>query len=188
MEILVYGETKLMGSGAWCYAETIISMGHQLSCYQDDTYLKKYRTSVFWKILRKLNQRQILPADRRKHVTGLIELANRTKPDVIIILKGLFLDNSVVDELKIISPFVVNINHDDFFSLNRNNISQLLLKAISNYDYVFTTRKVNVAEVSLYNQQVEFFPFSYYPPIHKQVVLTEHEKIKYKTPSQILPK
>lgn len=179
MRIILYGESYKKGTGAWCYAETIKSMGHVLEVYDNETYIEKYTTSVFWKVLRRLNGRSILQPDKKKHTDGIKQLAISFLPDIIIILKGIHFSVNDIKELKKHSPFVVNINHDDFFSLNINNRSKSQFRTIAFYDYIFTTRLVNVKEVEEYNKMVDFFMFAYYPPVHFKPVLSEENKVKY---------
>lgn len=181
MKILLYGETNTIASGAWCYAESIKELGYELYCYENDRFIQQYNTSVFWKIMRRLNGRRILGSHRKKHVNGLLQVAALHKPDIIIILKGLLLGPADIASLKAHAAFVVVINHDDYFSKSINSISKLQFDAIPYYDFVFVTKEVNVTEISKYNQAVEFFPFAYYPVIHKKYVLSETDTKKYET-------
>lgn len=181
MKILLYGETKTIASGAWCYAAAIKELGYDLLSYENDTCIEQYNTSVPWKIIRRLNGRKVLGLHRKKHVNGLLQAAALHKPDIIIILKGLLLGPADIAALKMHAPFVVVINHDDYFSKSINSISKLQFDAIPQYDFVFVTKEVNVQEISKYNPAVEFFPFAYYPVIHKRYVLSEEDKKKYET-------
>ena len=73
----------------------------------------------------------------------------------------------------------MNVNHDDFFSRNKNNVSRFQFEAISLFDRVFVTRRVNIMEIFPFNPNVEFFPFSYDPEIHKRYELTDDDISKY---------
>jgi spore maturation protein CgeB len=103
-------------------------------------------------------------------------MAQRERPDIVIVLKGLALGPGDVNALRATGAWVVNINHDDFFSANRNNWSPLQRRAIPHYDFVFTTREVNVGEIRPLNPNVEFLGFAYYPRIHRPVSIGEHER------------
>src|SRR5262249_28507308 len=46
----------------------------------------------------------------------------------------------------------------------------------SEYDFVFTTREINVHEVRPLNHKVEFFPFAYFPRIHRPVQIEPSER------------
>ena len=179
MKILLYGEAFAKGTGAWCYAEAIRALGFDLIIYDDYTSIKKYRKYFVWKVIRKLNHGVLLKFDRERHVNGLISLTTTELPDIIVILKGLFISETDVMKLQQLGSFVVNVNHDDFFSLNKNNISNIQYNAIKAYDYILTTRQVNVAEVRLLNNNVLFFPFSYNPNIHKVFTITKEDINKY---------
>lgn len=141
-------------------------MGHEVSSVDPWSGLEQYRRSFFWKGVRRILG-SVREADRAKHVRVLRERTAAEKPDIIIVLKGLLLGAGDVENLKEIAPWVVNINHDDFFSANPNNWSALQRGAIPAYDYVFCTREINVTEVLSLNAKAEFFPFAYYPRIHR---------------------
>ncbi len=167
MKFIVYGDVS-PASGGWCYAETLREMGHDVICVSDGINLEKYRSSLFCKVSRRLLG-GISESDRKNHFSQLDEVAAKFSPDIVIILKGLHIAGVDVDSLRKRGAWVCNINHDDFFSANRNNWSQIQRLAIPHYDYVFTTREINVEEIVPFNERVEFFPFAYYPKIHRPV-------------------
>jgi spore maturation protein CgeB len=178
MRILLYGEANRVGSGAWCYAETLREMGHEVCVFTDASYLGKYAKGVLWRAYRHF-ARKLLNKDREAIVKDLLGLATLNKPDIAIILKGLLLSAQDVAALQDLNCWTVNINHDDFFSSNPNNWSAIQRDALSQYDYIFPTREVNVAEVRPYNKNVEFFPFAYYPKIHRPVPIPAEEKERW---------
>jgi spore maturation protein CgeB len=71
--------------------------------------------------------------------------------------------------LKATGAWVININHDDFFSRNRNNWSRNQKAAIPAYHHIFTPREANVEEIKPINAHVQLFPFAYHPGIHRPV-------------------
>ena len=103
-------------------------------------------------------------------------MVQREHPEIIIILKGLFVSAEDVHAMRESGAWVININHDDFFSQNNNNWSVIQRAAIPAYDYILTTRIVNVEEIRPQNSNVDFFPFAYYPRIHRPVPIPEHEQ------------
>ena len=167
MKILLYGDDS-PGSGGWCYAETLREMGHQVEHLGDGFALGHYRTSLPHRVYRNLF-RDVLPADLRRHLSPVFERAKCLRPDLVIVLKGLLLHREHVQQLRMLSQWVCNINHDDFFSRNRNNWSPQQRLSVSAYDFIFTTREVNVAELRPFTRRVGFFPFAYYPRIHRVV-------------------
>ncbi len=173
MKVLVYGECADYGSGAWCYLQTLEQMGIKVDWFHPYEGVTQYLSSFFWKGIRKLNGREILKAHLTKHNQLLLQKAKIFEPDIIVILKGLFVEANTIEELKSRGSWVVNINHDDFFSLNPNNRSKVQWRAIPSYDHLFTTREVNVEELLPYNKQVSFFPFAFFPDIHKVIDLSE---------------
>jgi hypothetical protein len=174
MRFLIYGEAENIGSGAWCYAESLREMGHDVVTHSDQSGLERYASSLPLRIFRRLT-RSPLPRDRARHAALVIDHAKATRPDVVIVLKGLLLSRADVLSLRGFGARVVNINHDDFFSANPNNWSPLQRDAIPAYDFIFTTRAVNVDEVRPLNRNVEFLPFAYYPRIHRRVPIPPSE-------------
>ncbi len=173
MRLLVYGDAS-PASGGWCYAETLRDMGHEVLRFPDDRTLEHYRSSLPRRFYRKLF-RKIWESDRRRHLHLLQEEVRRFRPEIIIILKGLHLTATDVHLLRRAGHWVCNVNHDDFFSANRNNWSPIQRQAIPAYDFIFTTREVNVEEVRPFNPNVEFFPFACYPRIHKPEPIPSQE-------------
>jgi glycosyltransferase involved in cell wall biosynthesis len=150
-------------------------LGHEVCTYSDYSNVEVYQWSFAAKAYRKI-ARQLWEPHRRRHVRGLVELAERERPHVVIILKGLPIGPADVIQLKRTGAWTVVINHDDFFTQNPNNRSKLQRAAIAEYDFVFTTREVNVEELRPFNSRVEFFPFAYYPRIHRPLRIAESER------------
>jgi len=180
MKFLLYGESEAVGSGAWCYAEALLQLGHEVVTFSPEYHLQSYNTTSILRLFRRTTHR-VLRAHRLRHVQALIDMAREQRPEIVIILKGLCLDCRDIRNLKTTGAWVVNINHDDFFSHNRNNWSWLQRSAIPAYDYIFTTREVNVREIYRLNPHVEFFPFAYCPQIHRPVALTKSEVSQWTT-------
>ena len=178
MKILLYGEAQNFASGAWCYAETLRDMGHSIVCFSDQEALGMYYSGVVWRAYRKFTGRLWAPHQRR-HACALMDLVRHENPELIIVLKGLHLSRDDVLTLRQTGAFVVNINHDDFFSGNPNNWSRLQRNAICAYNYILTTREVNVAEIRPLNPRVEFFQFAYYPRIHRPLHIPSPERTKW---------
>lgn len=173
MRILLYGDAAQSGSGGWCYVQTLLELGHDVVCGDVHRHLERYRKPT-WRIVRKLRGRP-LEVHRRQHGASLIALAQRERPDIVIVLKGLEISADEVHTLRRQGAWVVNINHDDFFSHNPNNWSPIQRQAIPAYDFIFVTREVNVAEVRPLNANVELMQFAFYPRIHRITPLTPAE-------------
>lgn len=174
MKVLVYGDAAQSGSGGWCYAQTLLELGHDVVSRDANEHLEHYRKPA-WRAVRKLLRRP-LEQHRRLHGASLVELARRERPEIVIVLKGLHISADEVHALRGQGAWVVNINHDDFFSYNPNNWSQVQRQAIPAYDFIFVTREVNVAEVRPLNPNVELMLFAFYPRIHRITPLTPEER------------
>jgi hypothetical protein len=149
-------------------------MGYVLTVFSDAAHLKKYAENKLLHIYRHF-MHQLREKDRFVVIDDLLTLAAAVRPQVVVVLKGLLVSGNDVKALQQMGCWVVNINHDDFFSSNPNNWSTIQRKAIAAYDYIFPTREVNVAELEPYNPNVEFFPFAYYPEIHRIVPIPLEE-------------
>ena len=178
MRIFIYGETGKFASGAWCYAETLRDMGHEVSTFQDSWGLEHYSRSLLWRAIRKLN-RGPLGQHRKRHVDAFIHEVQAVKPEIVIVLKGMQLGRADVRRVKDSAAWVVNLNHDDFFSVNRNNWTWLQHEALPAYDHVFTTRTVNVDEIRPLNRSVSFLEFAYYPKIHHPEPIASDEAARW---------
>jgi spore maturation protein CgeB len=176
MKILVYGDAA-PGSGGWCYSETLREMGHDVLSVEDPDSSRQFR-SFERRVFRKVFGQMYGP-DRQEHVQALAKQVDQFRPDIVIVLKGLHLSFDDIRMLRGNGRWVCNINHDDFFSSNQNNWSRIQRSAIAAYSYIFTTREVNVAEVRPLNPRVEFFPFAYYPRIHRLVEPDPNEAEKW---------
>ena len=172
--IILYGDAHRPGSGGFCYAETLRDMGHEVFCASDDALLQHY--SVFPHRLIRRVLRAPLERDRRLHAATLVALAAAKRPSIVIVLKGLYIGAPEVRALQALGAWVVNINHDDFFSQNPNNWSWTQRDAVAHYDFVFVTREVNVEEIRSINPRVELMPFAYYPRIHRPVAIPAAER------------
>lgn len=181
LKVLLHGEPLKVGSGSWCYAQTLAHLGYTVIPYHFYENVECYQDSYFWKAFRKLNGRNLWEQHRKLHVDKLLQMANEARPNIIIIAKGVFFSHEDIMNLKQTGAWVVNINHDDFFSRNINNHSALQRASLPAYDYLFTTREVNVAELKPFNPNVEFFMFAYYPPIHQEPQLSLQDQEKWQT-------
>lgn len=177
MKLLVYGDAS-PGSGAWCYVETLREMGHDVSQIGDSAGLGHYRTSLKARVYRRTFKR-LQEGDRRHHVGLLMNQVERLRPEIIIVLKGLYLSDNDVRQLRRNNAWICNINHDDFFSSNPNNWSRLQRAAVPAYDWIFTTREVNLKEVQPLNANVSFLQFAYYPKIHRIVPIPHAERERW---------
>jgi spore maturation protein CgeB len=178
MKIVLYGEADKRGSGAWCYRQTLMEMGHQVSVFSPQAVDNRYSRRVVLRLYRRW-KRSLLSWNQAALSKLFFQLAAEAQPDIVIVLKGLYLGMKDISRLKSVAHWVVNINHDDFFSRNPNNWSELQRAAIPAYDYIFPTREVNVDEIKPLNQNVEFFSFAYLPEIHRPSIVNEEERAKW---------
>lgn len=179
MKIVLYGEPHFIGSGAYCYSETLKELGHEVIPVRDDFGLAWYRTLPGRVTKKALGH--IAESHRQRHTAELVRVVRERRPELVLVLKGLFVGAEEVRAMRAAGAFVAIINHDDLFSLNPNNWSTVQRAALPHYSYILVTREVNVAEVGHLNRNVEFFPFAYYPGIHRKLEIPEHERALFES-------
>lgn len=180
MKIAVYGEVNEAGSGAWCYCESLGELGHQVLRLDNSSIVNQYRRSPLRRIYRKVTKR-LFQFDQVQHGNQMATKVEAFRPEIVIVLKGLYISPTDVGRLQHAGAWVVNVNHDDFFSVNRNNWSPLQHQTIPAYDYIFTTREVNVSEIRPQNTNVSFFEFAYFPRIHRPLPLDETDDKQWRS-------
>lgn len=164
MRVLIYGECEELGSGAWCYFRAAQNLKLIVTYYSPFTYLAFYNS--FWgRVYRKLVG-SVHSFHRGLHIDGFIKKVTTDKPDIVIVLKGLLIDFTVILQIKQLGAKVVLLNHDDFFSKFKNSRSDLQLEALPFYTGVFATKNVNVEELRSVNSNIEFLQFAYSAEIH----------------------
>jgi hypothetical protein len=162
------------GLGGWCYAQAFVEYGWTVIGVDDETHLVKYARSFPHRIYRKLWNR-VRETDRAAHLAVLNRAVRENRPRMVVILKGAHVGPSEVREYQREGAWVVNINHDDYFSRTRSNRSALLSAALPAYDYLLTPRTVNCDELRGINPRVAYFPFSYLPALHRPVPVPPNE-------------
>jgi spore maturation protein CgeB len=155
-------------------------MGHSVATFNDQHGLGIYHKSILARGYRKLTKR-LIESHRLNHVNAFMKAAEEARPDIIVILKGLYIGSDDVVALRRTGAWTVNLCHDDFFSPNLNNWTMIQRRALPAYDFLFTTREVNVNELRPLNPRVEFFPFAYYPRIHCPVEIPSAESDVWRT-------
>lgn len=180
MRILIYGLCDDYGSGAWCYRETLKDMGHEVRSFSPNQGIEKYYRSAPYRIARRILG-QIPERSREMHTRALQAEAATFCPEILIVLNGLLLDRRIIMGIRAEGTWTALINHDDFFSSLRSNRSSHLSGAIAHYDFVFPTKEVNVVELRDTAMHIEFFPFAYYPRIHRPPVPNEIERREWQS-------
>lgn len=179
MRIVVYGDQPSAGSGVWCYMETLREMGHEVLYASAIEHIEFYSQTLPGRALQRIVGRP-LEMHRARHGASLVAAAAKFKAEIVVVMKGLRLAGSDIRALRDQGAWVVLVNHDDFFSLNPNNRSDTQRAAVPYYDFIFATRLVNVDEVRPLNPNVEFFPFAYYPRIHRPVPISDAEEATWR--------
>jgi spore maturation protein CgeB len=177
--VVLYGNSTT-GLGGWCYAESFSAAGWRVVVVDDSVGLEAYSRGYHLRVYRKVFN-HVRPRDRAAHIAELHGAVRTHRPQIVVVLRGTHVGPSDVRKMRAAGAWVVNINHDDYFSQTRSNRSALLTAALPDYDYLFSPRAVNCHELSRINPRVAFFPFSFHPPIHRPVPIPEPETGIWKT-------
>jgi spore maturation protein CgeB len=180
LRVVLYGDGLVPNTGGFCYAAALRELGHDVVCVNDRAQLDVYTKTLWARALRRVRG-QLLELHRRRHIEHLTRAVSQASADLVIVLKGLLIGPDDVAALQRLGAWVVNINHDDFFSHNPHNWSTLQRRAISRYDFIFTTREVNVAEIAPLNPRVEFLAFAYHPAIHRPPEISAEERASWES-------
>ena len=166
MRIAIYGECEKVGSGAWCYGDAIRKTGHQFSFFSPTLLLRPWVDGIIWRFWRHVGSAELPPWILLRHQREFERFLRLEVPDLLIVLKGLWVRLESLHLAKKLGCKVVLINHDDFYSRNRFNWSLVQRAALRGYDRIYSTRRINIQELKALHLPAEFFPFAYHPEIH----------------------
>lgn len=168
MRILLYGECNKTGSGAWCYAEAFRAAGHAVKPFCPAAGIEGWDRHLIWRLWRRIHPE--LPSYAQHRHQNIFQAAiTESKPDLIVVLKGLWVSAESIALARQRGSRVILINHDDFFSRNRFNWSSVQRRALQSYDKIYATRRINVTELRGLGLEADFFPFSFEPCIHRRI-------------------
>jgi glycosyltransferase involved in cell wall biosynthesis len=172
--VLIYGDDGF-ATGGGCYGRAFERAGYRAVLLGEGVGLGTYRSNLALRIFKRAFAR-VRETDRLAHVRLVFEEIRRHRPSIVVALGGKHLAFDEVNRIREGGAFVVNVNHDDFFSRYRSNWTWTQRRAIPAYDHILTTRTVNVDEIRLHNPNVSFFPFAYDPEIHRPVPVSDGER------------
>lgn len=172
LTVLFYGDAWRF-SGAWSYVTALRNAGHTVIEVSDRMERPSSPLDRAYEYTLRFPRERV----RRAHVEGIVDVAKRTLPDLIIVMRGLAIGPDDVRRLQAFAGQVINVNHDDFFSHYPTNWSVLQRDAIPVYDRLFVTKEVNVAETRARGGRPEFLPFAYDPSIHRPVASEDDEHL-----------
>ncbi len=171
--VFICGDVRTSGAGT-CYKNALQELGVSVEHVSDWIRLESYYGQSAKRLWYRLMHR-VLPSDLKRHERTIEDAVHAFHPHLILTLKGLHWRSEFVRSLRRTGACVINLNHDDFFSKYRSTTSRKQRRAISSYDRILTTRPVNVPEIQPINPNVEFFPFSYSPELHRPVTPTAEQ-------------
>lgn len=153
-------------------------LGHELEIVYDRIIGKKY--NLFTRIYRYLVRISGSRAEENNENKLLLIKANKFKPDLIFITKGLTIKASTITKLRKLDSNVKIICYSLDDIMNPGNQSSKYLKAVPLYDMHFTTKTYNIPELYDYGaKKVLLHLNSYSKHIHKPLQLSENDKLRF---------
>jgi len=114
----------------------------------------------------------------------LIKSVIQFKPTSLVIAKGVEIFPETLKRISEDHPDlrIININHDDYFSLAPGNRFPDLESTIPHYHYFFPTKKINVAELRERGaREVHYLPFGYDSSLFFPIQPTREEYDRYRS-------
>jgi spore maturation protein CgeB len=163
VKILIIGVDKTPDLGG-VFRRAAESLGHQV-CFVDESlaycWLDAEQTRpLLWRL------RRNLPAGVRRFRSILLRRAKEFLPDIVLALKGAYLDPETLQELKrATSALLVNFSTDDPF--NDAPSTPCIRPCLPFWDVYATPRSHTIPELQRHCQgQVVYLPFAYDPASH----------------------
>jgi len=165
-KILIYGE-NWEGTLPQLLSTDLQRRGYQITNFDFTDILPGIKKQLFHeKVLRRCFYTLYVTKIRN----ALIHKVKETKPDIVIIAKGLHLSPQTVQTIKENCQYLVNWNPDDFF--NPKNSNNDLISSIKHYDLIVSARP-HLKELYLKNGMKGFLYLDWYyiPSLHKDYQL-----------------
>lgn len=137
--------------------------GHEIAFVDEAAYKKALEDTAVHKLFYRLSRRR--PLRYWPLNAGLVERAKEFRPDVVLVVKGAFINARTLQEIKRMGTYLVNFATDDPF--NRVVNTPVLLQALPHYDLVVTTKTATISDIHrLTGGDVVFVAFGYKPMFH----------------------
>lgn len=170
-KILVVGNLNYR-SRATEYVDALDEIGYGVKG-TSDVSLK--RRAPIKSIIRRISFKIKWPLDENSVNSKLVEETKSFEPDLVLMIKPVTINPSTLKNIKkILSSIIISSFHDD--DMFARNKSLKYWKGLKHYDFVFTTKKLNLRknELPKFNPgKVVFVNKAYNEKIHKPVELSK---------------
>ncbi len=174
MRVLIVGLDRPGALEQYC-EKGLRQLGHAVEYY--DLYENFVRRSRFRQtpVLNEVEQ----AVRKGPYNRQLVERVKRTRPDLVLVFKGIELLSSTLRHLRALPnrPILANWNPDNPFDLSPSNTSRELIASVPTYDmYFMWDRDLFSPLREIGARRVEYLPFGYDPDEHHPVELSETER------------
>lgn len=137
----------------------------KVELFDEASFIEPLQTSYLYKLVYKGSHRRFLPSSWAMN-RGLLGAARRFRPDVVLIVKGMFLAPETLGRIKEENgAILINYATDDPFNQLVNN--SMLVEAIRFFDVYACTKRAIIDDVKKAGcSRAVFVPFGYKPTVH----------------------
>lgn len=157
----------------WSLRRLLPDLGHVSWTINEEDYFGKLRTSMIWRIFKRLFKR---PPTYWKFNKDLVSTAVSFQPDLFLVSKGGYISPDTLIQIREqTNAKLVNYCKDTFFSSNPNLISNDLQQSIGLYDLIATMRHIVPDLEARGARQAAFVRDGYDPLAHFPIVPTSQD-------------
>ncbi len=161
-----------LGSNDYAFVNAFRRTGHSVQVVSEDTYFPKWVSRPI-RALRRLGLRAL----EAEYNHALRQAAIAFNPDLLFVFKGTHIWRQTILDIKRSGTIAVQYYPDTGFTDHGRNLA----RAISSYDWIFTTKSAHLAELprrfGIHN--VSFLPHAFDPDTHKSIKLSKRDIRQY---------
>lgn len=158
MRIVIYGE-DWVGTLPQLLTSDLRRRGYTVEHFDFTTIMPGIRSRS---MLERIKRRVLFGLYVEKIRVEFSQCVKNFKPDIVIISKGLHLNDKTIEIIKGTGAFVLNWNPDDFFNMKNSNPD--LIAAIPKYDLIVSARKHLFPKYTVAGAKSTLFLDWYYVP------------------------
>ena len=145
----------------WSFATLLPAVGDQAIVVNDREFFFFDSLTLPTRLLSRLST----PLQTLRYAAALRRVASRTRPDLVLILKGSRIRRSMLEAIRCSTGApIINYTLDDYFPLNSRAIPEYMRECIPAYDLIATSKRYNVPELLAAGARRAIFVRSAYDP------------------------
>jgi len=163
----------------WSFRRLLIEQGYPTEVVEENVFFSGLCRSLPHRIFNKIVGK---PPTYWRFNREIVKASQRFKPEfVLILLTASYINPATLKAIRSQgSAIVVNYCLDDFFSLNPKARSRDMHRCIPLWDFIFTTKRYNVAELEAAGaKRAVFVRCGYDPAVHHPVPASPQEQAEW---------